>query len=72
MVVLTGEQVFVLEFKMAANEEDADAALDAAIAQMRARGYAEKYRAGGVPTIFLGGGWGREARNLLKIRAEPA
>ena len=63
MVVRTGEQVFVLEFKMAANEEDADAALDAAIAQMRARGE---------PIHLIGVAYGREARNLLKIRAEPA
>ena len=72
MVVLTGGQVFVLEFKMAENEEDADAALDAAIAQMRERGYAEKYRSRGGPIHLIGVACGREARNLLEIRAEPA
>ena len=63
MVVLTGVQVFVLEFKMAANEEDAAAALDAGIAQMRAHGE---------PIHLISVAYGREARNLLKIRAAPA
>ena len=72
MVVLTGGQVFVLEFKMADGEGDADAALDAAISQMRARGYAEKYSDQGKQVHLLGVACGREARNLLEIRAESA
>ena len=72
MVVLTGGQVFVLEFKMAENDDGADAALDAAFAQMRERGYADKYRTRGEPVHLVGVACGREARNLLEIRAEPA
>ena len=72
MVMLTGGQVFVLEFKMVASEEDVDVALEAASAQMRSRGYAEKYRTRGEPVHLVGVACGREARNLLKIRAEPA
>ena len=72
MVVLTGGQVFVIEFKMADGDGDADAALDTAIIQMRERGYAEKHRDRGVPVHLLGVACGREARNLLEIRAEPA
>ena len=72
MVVLTGGQVFVLEFKMADGEGDAEAALDAATSQMRERGYAEKYRDRGDPIHLVGVVCGREARTLLKIRAEPA
>ena len=72
MVVLTGEQVFVLEFKMADGEGDAEAALDAAIGQMRERGYAEKYRDRGEPIHLIGVACGREARSLLKIRTEAA
>ena len=72
MVVLTGGQVFVLEFKMAEENGDAEAALDAAVAQMRERGYAEKYRDRGEPVHLIGVACGREARNLLEIRAEPA
>ena len=72
MVVLTGGQVFVLEFKMAEGEDDAAARLDAAVAQMRERGYADKYRDRGEPVHLVGVACGREARNLLEIRAEPA
>ena len=72
MVVLTGGQVFVLEFKMADGEGDAQAALDAAMVQMRGRGYAGKYRDRGEPVHLLGVACGREARNLLEVRAEPA
>ena len=72
MVVLTGRQVFVLEFKMAEGNDDTAAALDAAITQMRERGYAEKYRDRGEPVHLIGLVCGREARNLLEIRAEPA
>ena len=72
MVVLTGGQVFVLEFKMADGEGDTAAVLDAAIAQMQERGYAEKYRGRGEPIHLVGVACGREARNLLEVRAEPS
>ena len=72
MVVLTGGQVFVLEFKMADPDAGADAALDAAIAQMRKRGYARKYRGRGEPVHLVGVACGRDARTLLEVRAEPA
>ncbi len=72
MVVRLGGQVFVVEFKMAEGEEGGAAALDAALAQMRERGYAEKYRAEGTPVHLIGVACGREARNLLDLRAEPA
>ena len=72
MVVLTGGQVFVLEFKMAEGNGDTEAALEAATAQMRERGYAEKYRDRREPIHLIGVVCGREARNLLEIRAEPA
>ncbi len=70
MVVLTGGQVFVIEFKMA--EGDAGTALDAALAQMRERGYADRWRNHGAPVHLLGVACGREARNLLEVRAELA
>ena len=72
MAVLTGGQVFVLEFKMAENESGADAALEAALSQMRERGYAEKYRGRGKPVHLVAVACGREARNFLKVRAEAA
>ncbi len=72
MVALTGGQVFVLQFKMAEGEGDANIALDAAIARMRDRGYAEKYRDRGEPIHLIGVACGREAWNFLEIRAVPA
>ena len=72
MVLHLGDQVFVLEFKMADGETGSEAALDAALAQMRERGYAERYRADGVAVHLVGVACGREARNLLEVRAEPA
>ena len=72
MVVLTGGQVFVLEFKMTDGDSDTAAALDAALAQMRERGYAEKYRDRTEAVHLIGVACGREARNLLEIRVEPA
>ncbi|MCY4137233.1 MAG: AAA family ATPase [Rhodobacteraceae bacterium] len=72
MVVLTGGQVFVLEFKMADGDGDAAAALDAAITQMREQGYADKYRGRGEPVHLIGVVCGREAKNLLEVRVESA
>ena len=72
MVLRLGGRVFVLEFKVVDGEANASAALDAALAQMRERGYAERYRADGTPVHLVGVVCGREARNLLEVRAEPA
>ncbi|WP_419906872.1 AAA family ATPase [Hoeflea sp.] len=72
LVVRLGEQVFILEFKMADSIDDVEAKLDAALAQIRDRGYADKYRQGAQSIHLIGIACGREARNLLEIRAEPA
>ncbi len=69
MVVPLGDEVFVIEFKMAEGADDAEAALAAAFAQMRARGYADRYRGQSVHLVAVA--CGREARNLLEVRAEP-
>ena len=70
MVVHLGDRVFVLEFKMADSADDAGAALEAAFTQMRSRGYADTYR--DRPVHLVAVACGREARNLLEVRAEPA
>ena len=72
MVLRLGGQVFVIEFKVAETDGGGAAALDAALAQMRERGYAEKYADHDGPVHLVGVACGREARNLLDIRAEPA
>ena len=68
MVVHLGKQVFILEFKMAESVDDAKTALDAAFNQMRERGYANKYDAQSVHLVAVA--CGREARNLLEVKAE--
>ncbi|MCY4148880.1 MAG: PD-(D/E)XK nuclease domain-containing protein, partial [Gammaproteobacteria bacterium] len=54
MAVFHGGQVFVLEFKAVEDEAGAGEALDGAIAQIRERGYGEKYRSRGEPVHLMG------------------
>ncbi len=70
MVVSLGAQVFILEFKMADSADDAQTALEAAFTQMRARGYADTHHGKTVHLVAIA--CGRDARNLLEVRAEPA
>ena len=70
MVLALDDQVFVLEFKMADTEDGAEAALAAAFDQMRGRGYADKYLGKDIHLVAIA--CGREARNLLEVRAERA
>ncbi len=70
MVVRTGGQVFVLEFKMADSADAVEDVLEAAFTQMRERGYAEGYRDHDGPVHLVAVVCGREARNLLEVRAE--
>ncbi|MCY4287994.1 MAG: AAA family ATPase [Aestuariivita sp.] len=72
MVVLTEGQVFILEFKMAEGANALETALDSALAQMRERGYAEKYwdRREAIHLVAIA--FDREERKLLKVRAEAA
>ena len=72
MVVLTGGQVFLFEFKMVETADGTEAALDAAFAQIRDRDYAEKYRDRKDPIHLIAIACGRDTRNLLDIRVEPA
>ena len=70
MVLLHGGQVFVLEFKMAGDGQRAERATALALAQIRERGYWEKYRGRGAPIHLVGVAFGRRERNLLAVRAE--
>ncbi len=70
LVVHLGAQVFILEFKMADSADAAEAALTAAFAQMHERGYADAHH--GQPVHLVAIACGREARNLLEVRAEVA
>ncbi len=70
MVVETGGQVFVLEFKMAGQDADVETKMEEAFTQMRDRGYANRYRDRDEPLHRIAVVCGREARNLLEVRAE--
>ncbi|MCY4289101.1 MAG: AAA family ATPase [Aestuariivita sp.] len=71
MVVLTGGQVFVVEFKMVDSTEESTVAFKVALEQMRERGYAEKYKDRKEPIHLVVIVCGRDARTLLDIRVEP-
>jgi len=72
MVVLTGGQVFVLEFKMVETAKNTGATLEAALAQIRDRGYAEKYMDRKEPIHLVAIACGCVERTLLEVRVEPA
>jgi len=74
MVLLHERQVFVLEFKTVKGKKDmkrkVKEGLDGAIAQIREKGYAEKYRDLDQPIYLIGMVFGRKKRNQLDIRVE--
>ncbi len=70
MVVETGGQVFILEFKMAETHADIETKMEEAFTQMRDKGYANRYRDRPAPVHRIAVVCGREARNLLEARAE--
>ncbi len=72
MAVETGGQVFVLEFKMAEADADIETKMAEAFTQMRDRGYANRYRDRREPIHLIAVVCGREVRNLLEVRVEPA
>ena len=61
MAVRFERQVFLFEFKVV----EAEAPTGEALAQIEARGYADKYRGQGGPVHLVGIEFGRKARNLV-------
>ncbi len=59
--------VYLFEFKVVASGPEG-----AALAQLRERGYAEKYRRLGRPIHLVGIEFSRETRNVAAFDAEPA
>ncbi len=70
MVLLHENQVFILELKMVENESGTEKGLDSAIAQVREKGYAVKYRSRKEPIHLIGMVFGKKERDLLDIRVE--
>ena len=59
MAVRAGERIYLFEFKMVEQAGEG-----AALAQLRARNTADKYRDSGEPIHLIGVEWSRDARNL--------
>ncbi len=70
MVLIHAGQVFIMELKVVEDESGKEAALDQAMAQIRDKGYSEKYRNQGKPIHHIALAFGRTERNLLGIRVE--
>ncbi len=70
LVLIHRAQVFVFECKVAQGEVEVDRKLDDAMAQMREKGYADKYRTPGKEVHRLGLVFDQEQRNLAALRAE--
>ncbi len=70
MVVVHDRQVFVLEFRMLKENRTVEKTLHAAIAQIRTKKYADKYRDRGEPVHLIGMVFDKTDRNLQDIRVE--
>ena len=65
-------RVYLFEFKVVKSAPDGPArSLTAAMAQLRERGYADKYRAGG-PVYLIGVEFSKQTRNVSAFEAEAA
>ena len=69
LVVRGDEGVHIFEFKLV---RDAPRARGEALAQIKARGYADKYRQPGCPVHLIGVEFSREARNIATFEVERA
>ena len=67
ITVLFHEQVYLFEFKVVATQAEGKA-----IAQLRERDYAAKYRGRGWPIHLIGVEFSKETRTLVAFEAEPA
>ena len=73
MAVVFNGHVYLFEFKVAGSAPaGAPGAPTAALAQLRERGYADKYRASGRPIHLIGIEFDKEARNLASFEMEAA
>ncbi len=72
LVLMHNDQVFVFEFKMAADGKDAGQIAADAISQIQGRGYADKYSGGAKAVHLIGAVFSAETRNLAAIKVECA
>ena len=71
IVVIYQKRVFIFELKVT-DESDVEAKAEQALAQMRDRDYAGKYRTDGNRIHLLAVVFDREKRNLAMVRVESA
>ncbi|MBW7657254.1 ATP-binding protein [Hydrogenophilus thermoluteolus] len=64
LTVKLPERIYLFEFKVVADEPEG-----AALAQLRAKGYAEKYRGQGVPVHLVGVEFSKRQRNVVAVDA---
>ena len=67
MAVRLNEQIYLFEFKVVELAPEGSA-----IAQLRERGYADKYRSSGQPVHLVGVEFSRESRNVVAFETETA
>ncbi len=72
LVLCHDGQVWVFECKVVATEADTEAALERALAQIREQGYSDRYRSTDQPIHHLALCFGKQERNLVGFRVEPA
>ena len=67
LTVKLPERIYLFEFKVVPDEPEG-----AALAQLLAKGYAEKYRGGGLPVHLVGIEFSKRARNVVAVDAVRA
>ena len=67
LVLRAGARVYLFEFKLTER-----AGAGAALAQLKERGYADKYRHLGVPVHLVGVEFSKETRNVRRFETELA
>ncbi len=72
LVVRGDERVHIFEFKLVEDAPRSQAPRGEALAQIKARGYADKYRQPGRPVHLIGVEFSREARNIATFEVERA
>ena len=73
MAVVFNDHVYLFEFKVVESAPEGAATPPAtALAQLRERGYADKYRASGRPVHLIGVEFSKETRNVAAFKAETA